>query len=56
MSFVEKNDPRAKTMAETKRQYHTPVLSEYGDIRKITQTHTTGSKGDGGGKGSNKTH
>jgi len=55
MSFVEKKDPSAKTRAETKRQYQTPNLSEYGDIRQITQSHVTGAKGDGGGKGTNKT-
>jgi hypothetical protein len=38
MNFVEKNDVSAKAPDKTKRPYEAPILSEYGDIRRMTQT------------------
>jgi hypothetical protein len=47
MNFVEKNDGSAKTPDKSKRPYKTRRLSEYGDIRQITQnTPKPGGLGD----------
>ena len=53
MNAFAKNGESGKTPVETKRPYQTPMLSEYGDIREITQN--VGSKGATDGKGNAKT-
>jgi hypothetical protein len=50
LSFVEKNDGSVKSPDKTKWPYETPVLSEYGDIRQITQnTNSPQSRSDSSG-------
>jgi hypothetical protein len=47
VNLVEKNDVSAKTLDKTKRPYTSPVLTEYGDIRQITQnSHRVHGSGD----------
>jgi hypothetical protein len=43
MNFVENSSVNAKPPIESKRSYQVPMLSDYGDIRLITQT--TGNTG-----------
>lgn len=43
----------AKTPVQTKRPYAVPILSEYGDIRQITQGSMAGQMNDGGMGGPN---
>jgi hypothetical protein len=53
MNSVEKNFVNATRSIEIKRPYEAPMLSEYGDIRQITQT--TNNQGNlDGGSGNNK--
>jgi hypothetical protein len=52
----EENCMNARTPVETKKPYQAPVLSEYGDIRMITQTVPSGNGSLDGGGGSHKTH
>jgi hypothetical protein len=41
MNVVQENVLKAKSPVGTKQPYNTPVLSEYGDIRQITQNTTS---------------
>ncbi len=53
---VDHKDPVSeKTPLQTKRPYAAPILSEYGDIRQITQQSMNGQKNDGGGGLANMT-
>ena len=49
MNAAETNGRNERNRVETKRPYEAPVLSEYGDIRQITQH--TGQKGTMDGRG-----
>jgi hypothetical protein len=55
MNVVDKNHVSAKTPIQTKRPYAAPILSEYGDIRQITQHNQAGQTQDHGGGSANMT-
>lgn len=55
MNVDDKDPVSAKPPVQTKRPYATPLLSEYGDIRQITQQTMNGQRNDGGGGGPNMT-
>ncbi len=55
MNVEDKNPVSASAPAQKKRPYAAPRLSEYGDIRQITQHSMTGQKNDGGGGQANMT-
>ncbi len=48
MNVDDKNHVSPKTTVQIKRPYAAPILSEYGDIRQITQLSMGGQKNDGG--------
>jgi hypothetical protein len=50
MNAPEKNGVNAKSSAESKKAYKAPVLSEYGDIRQVTEAiHLRSGATDGSG-------
>jgi hypothetical protein len=55
MNVVDENHVNAKPPVQTKRPYAAPILSEYGDIRQITQSHQAGQTVDGAMGSSNMT-
>jgi hypothetical protein len=60
MDSDEKNDlsaktPDEKTPVKTKKPYNTPVLTDYGDIREITEHIQAGQTQDHGGGSANMT-
>ncbi len=46
MNVDDKNPVSPKTSVQTKRPYAAPMLSEYGDIRQITQSNQPGQTRD----------